>query len=196
MVKQELIDLLIERTAEHANKNNQKYIQQVAVWISKVFLTRTRTDITFEFDPPWDTSGETNNTKSTFNVKDYTSLDSFIENEYNGLSHPSFVDGMGMFHDYYSSELHDFTGSWVAIQVEETIAQLLAEENELLLEYAKLREQEANKTNQYLTLTGQYQTASEIAQLIYDDDIIGDFIVTEYPIELEQKVGKMDIKFY
>lgn len=186
MFERELIDLLVTRTTKHANQNIQKYIQEVTVWISKVFLSETKTKITFESDPPWDTSGLNYNTGYSFNIRDYTSLDSFIKNEYNGSSHPSFISGMGMFHDFYSSELDELTDEWISLQLKETIELLLEEKNQLILKYADLHED--NETHKC-----EYKTADEISQLIYDDSIIGDFLVFEYPMELKRRIGQMDI---
>jgi hypothetical protein len=187
--EQELISLLEKRTAKHANQNIEKYIQEVAVWVSKILISETKTKITFEYAPPWDSSGQTYNTGHSFDIGEYDTLDSFIENEYNDSSHASFVSGMGIFHDFYSNELDELTDNWVALQLEETVDLLLKEKNQLILEYAKLREIEDS-----ITQKCQYKTAKEISQLIYTDDIIGDFLVIDYSIELKRQIGQMDIK--
>lgn len=121
MVEQELIDLLIKRTAKHANQNKHKYIQEVAIWISKVFLSETKKNITFAYDRSWDTSGKIYKMEYPFCIDDYTTLDSFIEIKYNGFSEPSFISGMGMFHNYCSNELDDLTNEWISLQLKETI---------------------------------------------------------------------------
>ncbi|RCW74996.1 hypothetical protein [Saliterribacillus persicus] len=188
MDEQELINLLEKRIYKHANHKIEKYLQEIAVWISKILLSETKTEITFEFDPPWDSSGQILNTNFPFEISDYETLDSFLENEYNGSSRPSFMSGHGLFHDFYSSELDELTDNWIALQVTETINVLLKENNHLILNYAKLREDEESQSHKT-----QYKTAEEISQLIYLDDILGDFLVIDYPIELKEFVGKMDI---
>jgi hypothetical protein len=104
------------------------------------------------------------------------------------------MSGIGMFHDTYSNELDELTDVWVASQLEKTMERLL-EESELILEYAKLREQEDNERNKYLKISNDYRTAAEITELIMCDDIIGDFLVFDFPLELKEEVGKMDIEF-
>lgn len=189
MNEQGLLNLLEKRIKKHANQDIENYIREVAVWITKILLSDTKTKITFELDPPWDSSGKTFDTCNSFNISDYETLDNFIENEYNGTSHASFISGMGVFHDFYSSELDVLTDNWVSLQMRETIKLLLKEKNQLILEYAKLREEKDRIAHKC-----QYKTAEEITQLIVDDDIIGDFLFFYYPIELKRRIGQMDIK--
>lgn len=178
-MNEQLTNLLIKKLKEQANKNRQRFIQQVAVWIAEILLSETKTEITNEFDPVWDTSGITLNTDQLFNIKDYTSLDSFIENEYNGTSQPSFISGMGLFHNVYANELEELITEWISLQFEETIHQLLKDRNELLLEYLALRE-----------ITHDH---SEVLADLYEEDSIGDVLILEFPIELRESLGKMDI---
>lgn len=189
LTDQELISLLEKRTEQHANHNMEEYIQKVAVWLSKILLSETKTIITFEYDPQWDSSGVTLNTGYSFDITDYDTLDSFIQNEYNGLSHASYVSGMGLFHVFYSSELDELTDDWIALQLEETISLLLKEKNQTLLKYANSKEEDDSTTHEC-----QYKTAEEISQLIYHDDIIGDFLVCDFPIKLKRRIGQMDIE--
>ena len=189
MDEEKLIDLLVGRTEEHASKNEHKYILEVAVWISKIFLTETQTDITHDYDPPWDSSGTIYDTEKPFNADDYTNLFSFTENEFNGDSHPSFESGMGIFHDCYSDELNSLTDDWIQSQLGETVKKLVEEDNQLLTEYAKLREEEE------IIKKEQFRTAEEITELLNYDDILSDFIVFDYPVKLKEIVGKMEIKF-
>ncbi|KAB8127096.1 hypothetical protein F9U64_18555 [Gracilibacillus oryzae] len=188
MTEEEFNNLLINRTTEHIEQNIDKYIQMVAVWISKILLADTKNDITFEFDPQWDRSGTIYKTEKQFNIDDYSTLDSFITNEYNGSSRPSYLSGMGTFHDYYLSELDELTDEWVLLQLTEIIALLLQENNRLILEFARLNDLDNNNKS-------TNQLATEISQLVYSDGFIGDFLVVDAPIELKESIGNMAIKF-
>ncbi|MCA1066117.1 hypothetical protein QTG56_25480 (plasmid) [Rossellomorea sp. AcN35-11] len=178
-------ELLIDKTKEISRQNKYKYIQQVSEWIARVFLSETRKEVTHDFDPPWDYSGELIDTNEPFQLKDYTSLESFTENEYNGISEASFVSGCGLLHKYYTDELDELTDEWVVDQLISAVIELRREHPDRFNDFIEGVKEEGEEIH----------TAKEITQLILMTDIIGDFIVFDLPTELSVEVGKMNLSY-
>lgn len=187
MDEQKVIDLFEKRLKENIEKNKYGYVQEVATWISKVFLEETKTEVTHDDDPYWDNSGKAVVTNEFFDSEDYTDLDSFTEHEYNGQSSPSFESGCGLYHDRYYKEVDELTDDFVSLQLEFVVDDLLKEKNALLIEYTKEKEEEEEDNE-------NYKTAEEVTSLLLIEDILGDFVVCYYPIDLKEYVGKLDLK--
>jgi hypothetical protein len=80
------------------------FTQTIAAWVAYLFLFETRHTVDHSFDPPWDHSGQIQDTGQPYRAADYDSLDAFLE-EYTGESTATYMSGMGLSWDTFSKAL-------------------------------------------------------------------------------------------
>ncbi len=165
-------------------ENINDYIKTVSDWLAYIILTDNKKVVSHEDDPPWDYSGRLINLNDEYNLEDYTNLLDFVDNEYNGVSSPTFMSRIGLIHEDYFYDLERLTMEWMNKQLELVIKKLIAEDSKLLKEWIEgLNESSFDIRN-----------PSKIVEELHFEDMLGDFLMLS-STDLQELVLYMDIKF-
>lgn len=183
--QEKFTELLIAKTKGIASQNKHTYILEVSEWAARVFIEGTRKEVTHYYDPPWDSSGQLVETGKPFSLEDYTTLGSFIENEYNGMTEASYLSGCGLFHRTYWDNFEELTRSWVIQQLETALKSLSLQYEQPLKEYIK----EINYLDE------EANTIEDMMTVLIDENDIVDLLLYGYSFELMTEIQEMDFTF-
>jgi len=133
------------------------------------FYSNEKIEITHDYDPPYDSSGQARHTYNKYKVEDYKIFSDFLE-EYNGISEATYTSSCGLYWKTYKDE----------------IEQILREEN-----YDNCKQIIAKELNT--------DTDSELVQDYYDEydnEVYDDFVfLVEYDLmDLLEEIEKDSFK--
>ena len=89
-----------------SQKDKEAIVDKAYRKIIKNFYTQDKIEITHDYDPPFDCSGQAYRTHEYYRLMDYQTFEDFLE-EYNGASQASYMSGCGLFWRTYSDEIED-----------------------------------------------------------------------------------------
>lgn len=103
----------------------------LAQWIVKILATATRKQVTHDFDPPWDSSGQLTETDPTqiLVLEDYSRVRDLFK-EYSGQSKATYESGWGIAHTSFAEELEEAVRlSWLGGRCYYQVLARLEQEN-------------------------------------------------------------------
>lgn len=112
---------IVQRYNTLLEESYDDFLERVAVIVAYIFLYESRYEITHEWDPPYDYSGQVVKTKEPFSFEDYKTIKD-LWSAYTGDSHPIFVSGCGMGHSTYY-ELFDEIAMDYVFELLDVVAQ-------------------------------------------------------------------------
>lgn len=115
MTKVSITYLLLNELKQTAKKKEFDYIQLVSSWLQEIFSSHTKKELVGFLNDEKDTGKQ-------FNPNEYTTVGSFVCNEYN-------PNGS---HEFYESDLMDLTEIWLNHILLEVIKRLIQEKKHLL----------------------------------------------------------------
>ena len=87
-------------------KDKEAIVDKAYRKIIKNFYTQDKVEITHDYDPAYDCSGQAYNTRKFYKLMDYEIFEDFLD-EYTGSSRASYMSGCGLFWRTYSNEVED-----------------------------------------------------------------------------------------
>lgn len=184
-----------ERIQHFVRENIENYRQQVAEWFATIILTETR-KAWFEVPPayePYDRSGDVEDTKQNFSLKDYKKMSDFLE-EYTGEKTPTYTSGYGWSFITYEEELEELTDRWVfEVALSSVVKDLIREKDSYLKTWIEnLKNTGNNKDKMVIDIDSPdiYHINAYVYDLLGDK---GDSMV-EISAELRQSLMDMQPK--
>ncbi len=87
-----------------SNKWKKSILDKAIKKIIANFYSNEKIEITHDYDPPYDSSGQVIHTNNKYKVEDYRLFSDFLE-EYNGVSEATFISGCGLYWQTYKGEI-------------------------------------------------------------------------------------------
>lgn len=145
------------------------YLQLASNWFAYIILNNEKYIVDHSLDPTWDHSGRLLRAEESFDLNDYVTFGDFIETEYTGDSTASFTSGCGLYHTTYDEPLEYLTNEWLMSLLEPVIKDLIKNDNKYLMEWIAIEKK---------NIISSSEDIDGIIDEIFDDDLIGDFILS------------------
>ena len=165
----DLEKVLEEKLKIKYEKHNNSYLQLVSNWFAYIILSNEKYIVDHSLDPTWDYSGRLLKAEEPFDLNDYVTFGDFVETEYTEDSTASFTSRCGLYHTTYDEPLEYLTNEWLMSLLEPVIKDLIKNDNEYLMEWIAIEKK---------NIISSSEDIDGIIDEIFDDDLIGDFILT------------------